>query len=351
MSIQRVDFGKLPSGEAVSLFKMKNNQISAEITNYGGIVVRLFAPDRDGNVSDIALGYSTLGSYLNENPFFGALIGRYGNRIGAGRFTLDGTEYTLAQNQEPNHLHGGNKGFDKVLWDAETEENDGTPTLVLKYTSEDGEEGYPGRLAVTVRYTLTVNDELMIEYTAGTDKTTVVNLTHHSYFNLAGEGKGDILGHRLKLHADSYTPTDDSLIPTGEISSVESTPMDFREEHAIGDRIHDDFPALNQAGGYDHNYIVGEVKNYPELIAEVVEPTSGRTLEVLTTEPAVQFYAGCNLDGTNLGKSGTYYKQYTGFCLEAQHYPDSPNQPEFPSTVLQPDQTYRQTTIYRFGVR
>jgi aldose 1-epimerase len=315
---------------------------------YGGIITSLKVPDRNGTLGDVVLGFDHLEGYLKGHPFFGAIVGRYGNRIGGATFTLDGQTYTLAKNNGPNHLHGGVKGFDKVLWKMAAIA--GQNAIELTRTSPDGEEGYPGNLAVKVTYTLTDRNELIVDYEATTDKATPVNLTQHSYFNLAGEGSGDILGHELTINADRYTPVDATLIPTGEIASVEGTPFDFRQATPIGARINADHPQLKAGGGYDHNWVLNRSGEGLQLAARVVEPKSGRTLEVRTLEPGVQFYAGNFLDGSITGKGGHVYGHRTGFCLETQHYPDSPNKPNFPSTILQQGQQYKTRTVFTFGV-
>jgi len=347
-------FGQMPDGRAVSLFTLVNARgMRADITNYGGIVVRLFAPDRSGRLADIVLGYDTLAAYVKATPYFGALIGRVGNRTAHGRFTLDGREYKLATNNAPGfipcHLHGGNAGFDKVLWQAEPLTTDGTAALRLTYRSPDGEEGYPGNLAVTVTYRLGNDNSLGIEYLATTDKPTPVNLTHHSYFNLKGAGAGDILGHVLTLKASRTTPVTVGLIPTGEIVPVKGTPFDFTSPHAVGERVGAANDQLKYAGGYDHNWVLDRTGDGLEQAAIMVEPTSGRTLEVWTKEPGIQFYSGNFLDGTLTGKGGHAYPFRSGFCLETQHFPDSANQPAFPSIILRPGQRYATETVYRFG--
>ena len=341
MSITKELFGKA-DGKDVFLYTLENkNGLIAKITNYGAIVTSLIVPDKNGKFDDIVLGFDSLQDYLDGHPYFGAIVGRYGNRIAKGRFTLDGVEYTLATNNEKNHLHGGIKGFDKAVWDAEEfESNDGVG-LKLSYISPDGEEGYPGNLSVKVAYTLTNNNELKIDYEAETDKATPVNITHHGYFNLAGAGKKDVLDHKLQIDADKYTVVDETLIPTGELRNVENTPMDFKTPHLIGERIE------QVPGGYDHNYVINNNGKMLKVI-EVYEQESGRIMEVLTTEPGVQFYSGNFLDGTNIGKGGKVYYKHYGFCLETQHFPDSPNQPDFPTTILKPGEKYGYTTIYRF---
>ncbi len=338
-------FGSTPAGESVDLYTLTNRGISVAIATYGGIVVSLRTPDRSGAAADIVLGFDSLESYLKDPPYFGAIIGRYGNRIGNARFTLGGKTYELAKNNGENHLHGGRKGFDKVVWKAA--ELPGA-ALRLTYASKDGEEGYPGNLAVTVDYSLTEAGELKIDYTATSDKETVVNLTNHSYFNLAGQGEGDVLGHRLKLEADRFTPVDAGLIPTGELRSVEGTPFDFRSERAIGERIDADDEQIARGGGYDHNFVLNGPAGTMRVAARVVEPKSGRAMEVRTTEPGLQFYTGNFLDGTLTGKGGKVYRKRYGFCLETQHYPDSPNKPSFPPVTLKPGETYRSATSYRF---
>lgn len=353
MPAYQVDhFGTTPAGEDVELYTLRNTHgVEVQITNYGGIVTRLLVPDRDGVSGDIVLGYDSLSSYLAGSPYFGAIVGRYGNRIARGRFVLDGTTYTLARNNGENHLHGGLKGFDKVVWQAEPYEGEAERGLRLSYVSEDGEEGYPGRLSVTVTYALTNEDELRIEYQAETDKPTVVNLTHHSYFNLAGHDSGDILEQELELAASRYTPVDSGLIPTGELRPVAGTPMDFREPISIGARIEEADEQLRFGGGYDHNFVLDGYDGSLRFAARVYEPTGGRVMEVYTTEPGIQFYSGNFLDGSNVGKGDTPYEHRSGFCLETQHFPDSPNQPQFPSTVLRPGERYESTTLYRFSVR
>lgn len=345
MSIEKQAYGKTEDGKNVDLYTLTNaNGLKAEIITFGGIVTSLQVPDRNGKLADIVLGCDNLDDYAKKSPYFGALIGRYGNRIAKGKFALDGVEYKLATNNGPNHLHGGIKGFDKVVWDAKAMETDNGPALKLTYLSRDGEEGYPGSLFCTVVYTLTNNNELKISYEAKTDKPTIVNLTHHSYFNLAGYNSNDILGHEMQILADNFTPVDDALIPTGEIKPVKGTPMDFTKPMTIGSRIKE------VPGGYDHNYVLNNSTGSLALAASVYEPKTGRVMEVFTTEPGMQFYSGNFLDGTIKGK-GAVYNKHAGFCLEAQHFPDSPNEPKFPSTVLKPGETYTQLTKYKFSAR
>ena len=351
MNVTKQAFGKMPDGAPVGLYTLTNaNGLEAKITTYGGAVVSLLAPDQSGNLDDIVLGLETLEEYIEESPYFGCIAGRYANRIAQGKFTLNDVEYTLAQNDGENHLHGGLKGFDKVVWAAEERSSDDGVGLKLTYLSKDGEEGYPGNLSVEVVYTLTNADELRIEYLATTDKDTIVNLTNHTYFNLADGGAGDILGHELMLNAGRFTPIDNALIPTGELRSVEGTPMDFRQVTPIGARIEQDDEQLRFAGGYDHNWILNSADGSLVLAARVQEPITGRVMEVYTTEPGIQFYSGNFLDGSITGKGGKVYQKRNGFCLETQHFPDSPNQPNFPLAVLKPGQTYQTTTIFKFMV-
>ena len=344
-------FGTTEDARAVQLYTLTNrNQMKVSITNFGGIVTELWVPDRDHTMGDVVLGYDSLSHYLAGSPYFGAIVGRYGNRIANGRFTLDGVEYELAVNNGPNHLHGGERGFDKVVWDAVPYAEEDEAGVRLTYTSVDGEEGYPGNLTVSVTYALT-DDELRIHYALETDEATVANVTHHSYFNLAGHASGDILGHELMLFADRFTPVDEGLIPTGELRDVAGTPMDFRSAYAIGDRIDAGDEQIRFGGGYDHNWVLNGEAGTLRLAARVSEPTTGRVMEVLTTEPGVQFYAGNFLDGSNVGKGGARYAYRNGFCLETQRFPDSPNRPEFPSTVLHPGELYESITIYRFSTQ
>ncbi|HEY6943600.1 MAG TPA: aldose epimerase family protein [Candidatus Acidoferrum sp.] len=347
-------WGKTPDGEQVELYTLTNkNGVEAAISTYGGAVVSLKVPDRHGTLEDIVLGYDSVDGYVNDKSYFGAIIGRYGNRIGHAQFTLDGKTYTLAKNNGDNTLHGGIKGFNKALWTAKEIPGKDSQALELTYLSKDGEEGFPGNLQVRVVFTLTDTNELKIEYSATTDKNTVVNLTNHSYFNLlgVGPGMGDILGHVLMIEADKFTPVDSGLIPTGELRDVAGTPFDFRKPTAIGARINADDEQMKLGGGYDHNFVLRRRMGDPiSLAARVVEPASGRILEVWTTEPGVQFYTGNFLDGSAHGKRGVAYAKRSAFCLETQHFPDSPNHPKFPSTELKPGDRYHTTTIYKFSV-
>jgi aldose 1-epimerase len=341
-------------GEDVELFTLTNvNGVTVRITNYGGIVQSIEVPDASGTMGNVVLGFNNLDDYVAMNPYFGCITGRYANRIAEGRFTLEGEEYQLAVNNDPNHLHGGERGFDKYVWAADVA-TDGVPGLVSARTSPDGEENYPGTLEVAVTYTLTEADELRIDYEATTDAPTIINLTNHSYFNLAGEGSGDVFEHQLQLNCPQFTPTDATAIPTGELADVAGTPFDFLEPHAIGERIDDASSEQIVFGrGYDHNWVIdrgGAAEGELAVCAVVTEPTSGRRMEVLTDQPGVQFYSGNFLDGTIIGTSGEAYRQSYGFCLETQHFPDSPNQPDFPSTELRPGETYRTTTVYAFSL-
>ena len=350
-TITKTSFGKTDSGENIDLYTLRNGKVEAAITNYGGIVVSLKSPDRNGKLDDVVLGFRDLEPYTKPAPYFGALIGRYGNRIAKGRFKLNGVEYKLATNNGENHLHGGIKGFDKVVWTGREMKTKAGPAVVLTYLSKDGEEGYPGNLRVRVVYTLTSKNELKIDYSATTDKDTVINLTHHSYFNLAGEGNGDILQHLVKINADRFVPIDAGSIPTGELSKVAGTPFDFLKPTAIGARIDDAHEQLKNGNGYDHTFVINGRPGTLRMAATAYEPSTGRTMEVWTTEPGMQFYTGNFLDGTLTGKSGKPYPRRSGFCFETQHYPDSPNQPSFPTTTLRRGAAYTSTTIYRFGTQ
>ncbi|MGH7531617.1 MAG: aldose epimerase family protein [Gemmatimonadales bacterium] len=353
-TVRREPFGATDRGDTASLYTVTNARgMEVRVTDYGGIIVSLHVPDKNGRLGDVVLGYDSLAGYLRASPYFGAIIGRYGNRIANGRFTLDGRTYTLATNNGPNHLHGGLRGFDKVLWQAEPFQRGDSTGLVFRYTSPDGEEGYPGTLRVMVTYTLTDDNALTFDYHATTDRATPVNLTQHSYFNLAGDGSGDILGHVVTLNADRFTPVDSTLIPTGELRSVAGTPLDFRTPTPIGARIRQNDPQLRYGQGYDHNIVLIKASQDTNatFAARVYQPTTGRVMEIYTTEPGLQFYTGNFLDGTLRGKGGVIYGHRYGFCMETQHFPDSPNQPGFPSTILRPGETYRSRTIYRFAVR
>jgi aldose 1-epimerase len=345
--VSKQPFGKRPDGTVVDIYTLDDGILEARIMTYGGIVVSLKVPDRAGKVADVVLGYDSLDKYLTNPPFFGAIIGRYANRIAEGKFKLNGKVYSLPINNGPNSLHGGTHGFDKVVWSAQPIENG----VELKYLSKDGDQGYPGNLSTTVRYTA-AGGALRIEYLATTDKETVLNLTNHSYFDLAGEGSGKILQHRVQINASRFTPVDANLIPTGELKAVSGTPFDFRTPHAIGERINDNDEQLRNAKGYDHNYVIDR-KSGEELeqAATVEDPASGRVLQVLTTEPGVQFYSGNFLSPAIVGKQGHVYDQRSGFSLETQHFPDSPNHPNFPSTILKPGSQYHSITVFKFTRR
>jgi len=348
MEIKKEIFGYLPDGQAIEAYLLTNSHgLKAKIMTYGATLISLEVPDRHGQLADIVLGHNHLEGYLRRetNPYFGATIGRYANRIARGKFILDGNEYHLATNDGPNHLHGGLKGFDRVVWKAEPFQEERAVGVRFSYLSPDGEEGYPGNLNCTVIYRLTEDNELRLDYEATTDRATPVNLTHHSYFNLAGEGQGTVLDHELMINADYYTPVDAQLIPTGEISPVKGTPFDFTLPKAIGSEI-DRVP-----GGYDHNFVLKEASTSLKLAARLYEPVSGRLLEIYTTEPGLQFYSGNFLDGSIKGKSGRPYPKHAGLCLETQHFPDSPNRPNFPSTILRPGEKYVSTTIHRFSIK
>jgi aldose 1-epimerase len=347
-NVSRTSFGRTPDGKEVHVITLQNAKgLKARIMTLGATWIGMDIPDKTGKVGDVLLGFDTLEGYLKGHPYFGSTVGRYANRIAKGKFTLDGKTYTLATNNGPNHLHGGLKGFDKVLWKAEEALAKGVPTVRFSYMSKDGEEGYPGNMVVVVTFTLNDDNELKIEYGATCDKPTVINLTNHAYFNLAGGG--DILGHVLMLTADRFTPVDDTLIPTGELKAVAGSCMDFTKPMPIGSRIEQ---LTNDPRGYDHNYVLNSGgSKQPVLAARLEEPKTGRVLEILTTEPGIQFYSGNFLDGTLKGKGGTVYQKHFGMCLETDHFPDSPNQPKFPSVVLRPTEAYTQTTIHRFSVK
>ncbi len=346
MTISKDVFGKLPDGRTADLYTIENGGgLKAKVTNYGGILVALETPDQSGKSADIVLGLDTLDDYVTKNsPYFGAACGRFANRIKNGKFSIDGVEYQLAANNGPHHLHGGIVGYNKVLWDAREIKTADEVGLKLTYLSKDGEENYPGNLSIAMTYTLTKDNAFKITYEAKTDKATPINLTHHSYFNLAGQGNGDILGQEVMIDADRYTAIDELAIPTGELASVKGTPLDFTTPMAVGARI-------EQAGGYDHNYVLNSGGGKLALAAKITDPGSGRVMEVWTTEPGIQFYSGNFLDGTLTGKGGKVYKKNYGFCFETQHFPDSPNHANFPNTILRPGDRYAHTCIYKFGVK
>jgi len=351
-SVTQIAFGRLPDGSAVDVFTLANGRgMEVRAISYGGIIQAIRVPDAGGGSGDVVLGFDSLADYLGPSPYFGAIVGRYANRIAKGRFTLDGRAYRLATNNGSNHLHGGVKGFDKVNWHGAAFQHGDSVGVTFTRTSPDGEEGYPGTLSARVTYTLTPANELVIDYLATTDKATPVNLSQHTYFNLRGEGSGDILGHGLTITADSFTPVDSTLIPTGAIAPVTGTPFDFRTQFPIGARVDVPDPQLTHGHGYDHNFVLSRTQ--PGLVhaANVFEPTTGRTLDVFTTEPGLQFYSGNFLDGSVHGKASHPYAHRGGFCLESQHYPDSPNHPNFPSTILKPGQEYRSRTVWVFSVK
>ncbi|GAB4451720.1 MAG: galactose mutarotase [Anaerolineae bacterium] len=352
-TIVRQPYGTTTAGVAVDMFTLTNaTGMEVKIITYGGIITAIRVPDRYGNMANVALGFNNLHDYEARNPYFGCIVGRFANRIANAAFTLDGKTYTLAANEGPNTLHGGNVGFDKRVWEASETPSDAGVALRLHYLSPDGEEGYPGNLDVTVVYTLTDSNELRIDYAAATDAPTVVNLTNHSYFNLAGEGMGAIFDHILMIDADRYTPVDATLIPTGELAPVAGTPFDFRAPKAIGPGQRSNHPQVVVARGYDQNFVLNRPTPHDDLLmlaARVYEPGFGRVMEVWTTEPGIQFYAGNFLDATLVGASGHIYRQSDGFCLETQRFPDAPNQPDFPSAVLRPGERYATTTIFRFA--
>lgn len=347
-NIQKETFGVLPDGKEVMKYTLANTEgMQVEIINYGGIITSLKVPDKNGEIRDVVLGFDDLKSYVEDNPYFGCIVGRYGNRIEKGQFQLNGKTYNLARNNIGNHLHGGLKGFDKVFWEIEEYEGNDSTGLVLRYTSPDGEEGYPGTLDIVVRYILTRDNALVIEYVANTHEPTIVNLTNHTYFNLSGETS--ILDHELMIRADEFLPVDSTLIPTGEMRSVGGTPFDFREGKVVGDDIAEDNVQLTLGGGFDHCWVLAHSdRDEMELAARLSDPVSGIEMDVYTTEPGIQFYSGNFLDGTLNGKKGVIYHQRSGLCLETQHFPNSPNQPEFPSVTLKPGEEYHSKTKFRF---
>ena len=352
VKITKAPFGKTGDGQAVDLYTLSNpSGMKAKITNYGGIVTELHVPDKNGDNGDVVLGYDKLSSYIEASPYFGCITGRYANRIAKGRFTIDGNEYKLATNNGDNHLHGGVAGLDKKVWSAKEVKGVGRAGIEFSYLSPDGEEGYPGNLHCKVTYWLTVQNEIEIQYEATTDKSTHLNLTHHSYFNLAGAGSGDILDHEVELFADKFVPTDATNIPLGELAPVKGTPFDFLTPHKIGARIGEKNQQLKVGLGYDHNWVINSTGKGLELAARVTEETSGRVMEVLTDQPGIQFYTGNFLDGSNVGKGGNVYEHRNAFCLETQKFPDSPNNPSYPSSLLEPGQTYRHVCIYRFSTK
>ncbi len=347
--VAKAQFGRMPDGTVVDGYAIRNKTgISLHAITYGGIITSLRTADRGGRTADIALGFNDLATYLAGHPYFGAIVGRYANRIAKGRFTLDGRTHQVPTNNGENTLHGGTRGFDKVVWKATSFENDTSAGVILTYVSPDGDMGYPGRVDVRVAYTLTDSNELVVDYLATTDKATPINLSQHTYFNLAGEGQRDILAHVLQLNASRYTPIDSTLIPTGELASVAGTPFDFRSATVIGARIGLTNEQLKFGRGYDHNFVLDRRGAGVQHAARVVEPTTGRTLDIATDQPGVQFYSGNFLDGSNRGKGGVYAHR-SGFCLETQHFPDSPNQPAFPSTILRPGERFTSRTVFRFG--
>lgn len=351
LTVTRSPFGVTAEGDSVDVYTLTNgNGVEVRAITYGGIIVSLRVPDRNGRLDDVVLGFNDLDGYLEDSPYFGAIVGRYANRIANGRFTLDDSTYQLVTNNGPNHLHGGVRGFDKVVWAAEPFVGDSGVGVVLTHTSPDGDQGYPGTLFVRVRYTLTSSDELDIDYFATADRATPVNLSQHTYFNLAGDGRRDVLDHVLMIEASRFTPVDSTLIPTGEMAPVERTPFDFRQPTTIGQRIEQDDVQLGHGGGYDHNFVLDRVGPDLAHAARVEEPGTGRVLDIHTTEPGLQFYSGNFLDGTVVGKSGRVYRHRYGFCLETQHFPDSPNQAGFPSTILRPRAAYRSRTVFTFSI-
>ncbi len=355
-SVQKHAWGHTKDGRSVHLYTLTNaTGMTMKVTDYGCTIVSLTVPDRHGNPADVVLGYDRLADYLEASPYFGAVVGRFANRIADGKFALNGRTYTLATNNAPGgipcHLHGGKTGYDKVTWDATAIVKDGATGIRFHYVSPDGEEGYPGRLNITVHYWLYDDNELRVEYEATADQATPVNLTQHSYFNLGGHDSGTILDHELMVAADHITPVNEGLIPTGELKPVAGTPFDFREPTAIGERVNHDDAQLRYGLGYDHNFVLSRWDGKLRLAVSLYEPKSGRLLEILTTEPAIQFYCGNFLDGSNVGKGGHAYQHRTGLCLEPQHFPDAPNQPQFPSCILSPGEVYRHTSVYRFSAK
>jgi len=351
-SITSSEFGIMPNGEKSLIFTLVNQQgLKAKITNYGAKLVSLEVPDKNGQLADVILGYETLDQYIKGDQYFGATVGRYANRIAKGKFTLEGKEYQLALNNGVNHLHGGPKGYQSLVWKSEIIDQNGYPALKFTYQSPDGEENYPGNLDIEVVYTWKNDNSLTIEYKATTDQTTIVNLTHHSLFNLKGAGNGDILGHILTINANAFTPVDSTLIPIGEIRPVVNTPMDFTAPHPVGERISSDYEQIVKGRGYDHNWVLNKNQGELTLAAELYEPESGRVMKVLTTEPGIQFYSGNFLDGSQIGKGNLPYNFRFGLALETQHYPDSPNHANFPSVVLKKGEVYTQTTVYSFSIK
>ncbi len=345
-------FGKLPDNREVLQYTLTNRTgVSMQVINYGAIITSLRVPDRTGKIEDVVLGYDSLQGYVDGTTYFGAIVGRYGNRIGKGKFQLDGKQYQVTINDGENHLHGGKVGFNKVLWQAKVVSSSAEPALELQYISKDGEEGYPGNVTLKVTYTLTDKNELRISYEGTTDQPTILNPTQHSYFNLSGSFANTILDHVMTIEADRFTPVDKGLIPTGQLAEVANTPLDFRMPTAIGTRINDPFEQLTFGKGYDHNWVLREGGGQVRKAVELYEPKSGRLMTVYTDQPGMQFYTGNFLDGTAHGKNGVAYQRRTGLCLEAQAFPDTPNKPQFPSVTLKPGQVYRQTTIYQFSTK
>jgi len=352
MKIEKELFGKLSDGTQIDLYIIKHDDGSQiKITNYGATIVSLKVPDKNGNVEDVVLGFDKLDDYINIRNFYGCVVGRLGNRLANGKFSIDSVEYNIPQNEGANSLHGGVNGFDRMVWEAEQIIEENNPGIKLHYLSKDGEEGYPGNLDVTVKYTFSDNHELRIEYKVTTDKPTVKNITNHSYFNLSGNVKYDILNHELQLYADKFVPVREGLIPTGELRDVKNTPMDFRTPHKIGERINEDYEQLKLGLGYDQTWVFNEISDKPILNGSVYDPRSGRLMEIFTTEPGIQFYSGNFLDGSHAGLNGVVYKHREGMCLQTQHFPDSPNHPEFPSVLLLPGKVYSSVTMYKFSVK